>query len=433
VRRIAVVVAGIAIAGVAACANMGAPPGGPLRTTPPEVISVTPDSGAVNARAKSVVFTFDAVLNDRDVEKFFLMSPEEGRTRVIWRRNRVEVRPRHGFRANTAYSVTMLPGLQDLRGNTMKTGHTVVFSTGASIPPYLVLGRVFDWLGERVAPKAVVQVIRHPDSLRYVGVADSAGQFGIGPLAGAPYTVLAFMDNNNNRTLDRGEPWDSLSITVGGGTSPFVELLAAIRDTFPPRLMSVTASDTLNIVASFDKPLNPDWEIRADRFRLLGADSAALRIVGARRKATIDSAPRGIPGPRALPSQPNAAQPNVSPAPPVVAPRDTTPRRDTSAARRSGPVVAPAPKPSRPAPPKDVLLTLDSLTPMQSGRTYRLTAAEVRGLLGLPRTSDRVFTVPRVRVDTSRARGDTSRAPKAPARPPTGAPPRRPPGAPPSP
>ncbi|HMC55691.1 MAG TPA: Ig-like domain-containing protein [Gemmatimonadaceae bacterium] len=406
---------------------MGSPPGGPVRSTPAELIGVTPDSGAVNARVRSVVFTFDEVVNDREIEKYFMMSPEEGRTRVSWRRSRVEVKPRHGFRPNTAYSVTMLPGLQDLRGNTMRAGRTIVFSTGPSIPPYLVLGRAFDWLNERVAGKALVQVIRRPDSLPYVGVADSAGQFGIGPLAGAPYTVLAYMDNNNNRTLDRGEAWDSLSITVGGGASPFVELLLAPRDTFPPRLLTVTVSDTFTVVASFDRPINPEWEIRADRFRLVGSDSAALRIAGARRRSA-DSTSTLAPATGARPSQPGAAQPGAQQ--PGAAPqvsraiRDTTASRDSILGRR-GPVVAPTPKPSRPAPPREIVITLDSLTPMHPGRGYRLTAIDVRGLLGLPRTSERTFITPRLRVDTAKASDSTRARPGAPPRPPAG-PPRKP-------
>src|SRR5687768_12321612 len=109
---------------------MGSPPGGPERLVPPVLTAVTPESGATNVRARGVMFEFDVVVNDRDVDNYFLMSPREGTPRVIWRRDRVEVRPRREFRPNTAYSVTLLPGLADLRGNAMKTGRSVVFSTG---------------------------------------------------------------------------------------------------------------------------------------------------------------------------------------------------------------------------------------------------------------------------------------------------------------
>src|SRR6185436_8957281 len=130
VRRLVAAASAAALALGAACANLGAPPGGPPRTTPPQLLTVTPESGAVNVRAKGVVFTFDEVVSNSDLDRLFLMSPEDGRTRVNWHRNRVEVRPRHGFKQNTAYSVTLLPGLTDLRQNALKTGRTIIFSTG---------------------------------------------------------------------------------------------------------------------------------------------------------------------------------------------------------------------------------------------------------------------------------------------------------------
>lgn len=420
VRRIVVAaLAALAAFAGAACANMGAPPGGPPRTTPPELLGVAPESGSVSVRARGVVFTFDEVLADRDFEKLFTLSPEDGRTRVIWRRERIEVRPRHGFRPNTAYSVTMLPGIADLHGNILQRGRTVVFSTGPRIPRYMVLGRVFDWMAERVAPNAVVQAIRRPDSLPFVGVSDSTGQFGVGPLDAAPYTVLAFIDNNSNRTLDRGEPWDSLAIVVAGGTSPFVELLAVLRDSIPPRLLTVTARDTLTLVATFDRPLNPDLLIAPGRFRLLAADSTPLRIRTALTKAQLDSASRKTAD--SLKADSSARADSAAAAVAAVA-AGAAARRDTAALRRGAALTVPPPKPSSPPPPKEVTLSLDTLTPMHAGRAYRLTAIGVRGLLGGDRTSDRVFTVPR--ADTTRQRRDTSGArprppTQQPGRPPT--------------
>ena len=121
---------------------------------------------------------------------------------VRWRRSRVDVRPQDDFRPNTAYSITILPGVADLRGNTTTTGRTIVFSTGPTIPGFQVMGRVFDWATERVAPNAFIEVMRMPDSLRYVGTADSTGQFVVGPLEEGTYIVRAIMDNNRSRGID---------------------------------------------------------------------------------------------------------------------------------------------------------------------------------------------------------------------------------------
>src|SRR5215207_8511048 len=104
------------------CASQGAPPGGAPDSTPPEVLHITPDTGAVNVKPARVVFRFDEVVSERpqgatSLRDLFIISPRQGEPDVDWRRDAITVRARRGWRANTVYTVTMLPGLTDLRGN----------------------------------------------------------------------------------------------------------------------------------------------------------------------------------------------------------------------------------------------------------------------------------------------------------------------------
>lgn len=359
--------AAAAVCVIGGCANIGAPPGGPTRTEPPKLESVTPDSGAVNVRAEQVTFAFDAVVSDRpsgqasSLEALFIISPRDGTPRVRWERNRIEVRPRRGFQPNTAYSVTMLPGIADLRGNAVRESRTVVFSTGGSIPPYAIRGRVFDWMAERPSTGAIVEVTRQPDSVQYVGAVDSTGQFSIGPLTSGAYSVRAIVDNNRNRSLDPGEAWDSVGVIVRE-VSPFIELLAVVRDTAGPRILTADARDSVTIILNFDKPLDPAATLTPASFRVLSADSTRLGIA------------------RVLPRRPaEAAQP-----------ADTV-RPDTTA-RADAPRPAIVPRPSVPAPTVYVTLVLDSASILRTGSRYRVTAVNARGLLGGVRTSDRVLT-----------------------------------------
>ena len=397
----------LAALGALGCASIGSPPGGPERDVPPTLLSVTPESGSVNVRARNVVFEFDVVVSDRGggasgIEGQFLVSPNEGAPRVRWRRDRVEVRPRGDFRPNTAYAVTMLPGIADLRGNVLRTGKTVIFSTGPTIPPFAVLGRVFDWGNERVAPNAHVEVIRKRDSLRYIGAADSTGQFTVGPLEEGVYAVRAIMDNNRNRGLDIGEQWDSVDVTIRG-TSPFIEMLTALRDTVAPRLLTVAAPDSLTITASFDRLLDPDVPLTPASFQVLAPDSSRLRIarVLTQAQATAERV-RADSIARA-----DSAR------------RDTTRARPAPDPRTAAPAPVVEARPSRRPPPRDVVIRLDSINPLRRGATYRIVAVNARGLLGATRTSDRQLNVP-ARRDTTGAAGarrdTTTGLPAAPVR-----------------
>src|SRR5207302_101794 len=175
--------------------------------TPPHVNKVNPESGSVRQRVGAVQFGFTKVVSDApasgQLNRYFLISPTDGEPRVNWHRNRIDVRPRHGFRPNTAYSVTLLPGLADVRGNTMTEGATTVFSTGAEFPRFGITGSIFDWAGEKPAVGALVKAIARPDSsLAYVAVSDSLGQYTLGPFGAGRFTVIGFIDRNNNRALD---------------------------------------------------------------------------------------------------------------------------------------------------------------------------------------------------------------------------------------
>lgn len=402
-----------AIALVVGCASAGPPPGGPDDRLPPRVVKITPDSGAVNVRDRVATFFFDEVINDRgtgpqDIDSYFLVSPSDGTPRVNWHRSRIDVRPRHGFRANTAYTITLLPGLSDLRNNTMKTGASVVFSTGPTIPTLWIKGIVFDWVAERPAPRALIEAIT-PDSIVYLAQADTAGHFVVGPLNPGTYLVRGIVDQNQNRGLDRAEPWDSVRVTVPQAAP--VELLTAPRDTLPALLLTVAALDSVTLRLTFDRLLDPTQSFPVTNFRIIGADSVPVPILAVRTpredaevakrqaQASADSSRRAD----SLAGKPLMPLPTPTPVPPAAAP---------GAAAPAGP---PAPAtPSRPAPFTSLTLVLGRPIPPNTNYIARVTG--VRALSGKTAPSERRFTTPR--PPPVRPPSDSTAAPRA------GAPPR---------
>lgn len=386
-------------------------PGGPEDHTPPQIVRVTPDTNAVNFHGGAVDFRFDGVVSDRsgptqDLNGLFLISPRDGAPRVNWHRDHIDVRPQRDWRPNTTYTVTLLPGLADLSNNITKYSFSLVFSTGPSIPRFGILGRVFDWSAQRVAPKAIVEAIQRidstatqrADSIVYVNVADSTGQFHLGPLPAGRYAVVAFLDRNQNFKRDVGELWDSTRVDITDA-QPYLEMLAAQRDTIGPEIAAAEEVDSVTIRVTFDKPLNPDAAVDRTHFRVTTADSTTLAVVSARTLAQYQA------------DREKARNDSAATADSLAALRDTT-RRPVLPGRRPQPTrpgagAAEAIKPSRPAPSTEVMIQLALGSRLAPLTTVRVTATDMSNLLGYRKSSTRVFATPAAPSDS--AKRDTSR------------------------
>ena len=169
---------GVGMGIVGACASMQPPPGAPFDADAPVLLSASPDSGSVIANFDDdVEFQFDEVITERGLDGFVAISPRHDELSVSWKRQRVTVKPRDGWYPNAVYQVTIRAGLTDLQNNRTEEGSTIVFSTGGEIPDTRIMGSVVDWEAGRMAAGAVVEAIRLPDSLTYVGASDSLGVF----------------------------------------------------------------------------------------------------------------------------------------------------------------------------------------------------------------------------------------------------------------
>lgn len=327
------------------CASPGLPPGGPPDAAAPKLIRTTPDSGSVNVTAKSLVFVFDETVNERpagqvaDLAGLFLISPRSGSPDVSWRRGSIEVRPTRGWKKNTTYSVTLLRGLADLRGNVRDSSATVVFSTGPTIPATRISGMIFDWVAGTPASNAMVEAFTSADTLTaYTTVADSAGVFTLRALPPGVYTLRGFIDQNRNRGLDPREAWDS--VTVALRDTARRELLAVSRDTTAPSIGSVTTSDSVTVRVTLDNVVAADAPLSPALFTIVAPDSSRVPVLRVSR-APADSGKAGLP------------------------------------------------RPSRPAPIRELVLQLSR--PLRPRLEYRIGTPGLRGILGRSAPSERTF------------------------------------------
>ena len=355
-----------------ACASPGMPPGGPPDVTAPQIVKIIPDSGTVGVSPKEAIFRFDEVVSERPpaattLDDLFLISPRDGVPNVSWHRSAITVRPRRGWRPNTPYTVIMLPGIADIRGNVRNTGATTFFSTGKTIPRTRLAGHVFDWVAGTPAKGVLVESFVRPDSLHpYIALVDSSGAFATEHLPPARYTVRAYADLNKNFGIDPGEQWDSVSINLTDTAS--TTLLMFVHDSVPPRIREVSAIDSVTLRVGFDRPVDPSQTLTAANFAVIGPDSLAVPIVSA-----------GPPVKDTSPAVVSPAPPTPQPAPPRA-----PPRRDT--------VTVAKPVMPRPSPISEAVIKLQR--PLAPKTTYRVRAIGIRGLLGHTGDSERPYTTP---------------------------------------
>jgi Bacterial Ig-like domain len=412
-------------AGVVGCASEQFPPGGPERHAPPKLIELIPETNAVNVQTNRAVFRFDEVVSElpsgfESLDQLFLVSPMRRKQPVsaAWHRSHISLSPKGGYRPNTVYTITMLPGLTDLRGNTVKNEVTLTFSTGPTIPPTAVHGIVFDWVKATTAPKALIEAWAPSDTMTiWVAVADSSGRFTLPHLPPGRYTVRGYIDQNNDRKMELRELWDSTGVNLTDSAN--VELLTFIHDTIGPRISEVRIVDSLTLRIVFDKGVNVNQPITPALFTLKAKDSTAIPIasaisghaydsvLSARQRSREDSVLRADSAKRAAAGGVGA--------------RDTAAQRAREfrrQARRDSSLAARQLKPSKPSPVTDAVLTIG--TPLAPASFYRMSSLGLRNLLGYPRTAFLVFTTPKrdttSKADSTRSKADSTRG-RRPGRP----------------
>jgi hypothetical protein len=290
---------------VLACARIEPPPGGPPDRAAPRLVATRPDSFATlrgfNGEAE---FQFDEVVSEGGtpsqgqgtggLEKLVILSPTTRVPEVNWRRSRITVKPKEGWRPNRVYRVQLLPGVTDLRNNRSPDGAVLTFTTGAPRPQSTLKGLVVDWSTSRPAAGALIVASLLPDSLPYRGVADSSGRFSLGPLPAGDYYITGVLDQNQNLLQDSREAYGTARVQQGRFDAG--ELWAFAHDTVPPRIQTATADDSVSATITFTQKLDPRQRLtpKDARLRLL-PDSVPVAIVSILPKAVDDSLHRRTP------------------------------------------------------------------------------------------------------------------------------------------
>ena len=156
---------------------------------------------------------------------------------------------------------TMLPGISDLRGNADKAG----LPSSCSRPgPRSRAHRCPASCS--IGPRGIPHPTRSSRRSRIPTAPSTSiartrsGTSRSRTFRPGSFTVVGWIDANNNHDRDPHELQDSATITLKDTAR--VELLAFIHDSIGPHVVTVEVRDSLTLHATFDKPVDPGAAVR---------------------------------------------------------------------------------------------------------------------------------------------------------------------------
>ena len=279
------------------CAKEGMPPGGPVDTTPPEVISVSPqsDSTGVNLNSK-IEITFSERMSGKPTEESIFISPFPKKPfDYKWRGNRLILSPTEPLLKSKTYVVTVGTGAQDLRKNHLSESYTFAFSTGPALDYGSISGEVWMKQDDKFRTEAgisiwaylfsdTIKIDPERDKPDYVTQSDTAGKYVFRNLSVGKYRLLAVED------LNRDQIWNPDKEAVGVSTEDVelasdnvsrnhIDFILALRDTTRPSLINCQASNKNQVRLDFDENLRAESVLNPDNFKIASiSTSESLKV-----------------------------------------------------------------------------------------------------------------------------------------------------------
>jgi len=399
---------------------------------------VKPESGAVVPDFHGdAAIQFDEVIDEMaggggagtmsPLEKQVLLSPVAGPVKVGWHRTRVSVKPKEGWKRRV-YRLEIMPGFIDLRRNRTDSAKVVLFSTGPEIGHARIGGIALKWLEQAVLVRALIEAVPLPDSVGYLTMADSGGQFNLTNLQPGHYIVYAMADENGDRRRGLREAYDSVEVTLDSSSN--VALFTFPHDTVPPRPRAATSVDSISVRVEFSQALDPAKALDTTHVHLIELpDSTPVAIERILTQRVYDSlttaAAAAAAAARDTTKRPamvhdTSARPNIhppvppgTPVPPPPPPPSPPPSRAAAQGRTPAKVYVDSTLvkkllAQRAIPSDKIVIRLVQRLRPDARYVVRITGAT--NLIGKNGDGDIGFTVPKpvARDTTQRARGDTT-------------------------
>ncbi len=251
------------------CAGERPPGGGPIDTTPPEIVEVSPQPNSTGYTSPKISLEFSKYVDRRSVEESIFISPFIKDIDNDWSGKEVDLSFRKPLRKNATYVVTIGTDVVDLNNrNRMAHAYSFAFSTGAQIDRGEIRGRIYD-----EKPVGVMIFAYQLDSLNtdtlnpitlkpdYITQTGNTGEYSLTHLAFGSYRVIAVRDEFRNLVYD--PETDAMSTAPGDFRLDEADTLRSemnfqlsMEDTTPPRLVLAASKDSRHVDIQFSESLD---------------------------------------------------------------------------------------------------------------------------------------------------------------------------------
>jgi len=255
------------VIGLCSCAKVAAPMGGPVDTSPPQILSTVPaaDRTAV-AKDTPLTIEFSEPMDRRTTEDAVFIAPATS-VEMTWDGSMtLKLAVEEELAAERTYVITIGTDAKDRRGNRLETSHQFAFSTGTSLDQGTMVGRVVSVEGPQRGVSVWAYDLENFDGIvgsdapAYVTQSGSDGKFRFERLAPTSYRLLAYVDEDRDRTLGEREARGlaSMDIEVTGVDSTVAGDLHLVPAPGAPRLERVTALTRHRLLLVFEAPVEVD-------------------------------------------------------------------------------------------------------------------------------------------------------------------------------
>ena len=193
------------ISGMAGCANIGNPSGGPRDEDPPIFVSADPLPGSLNVKKTRQTLTFNELVNVKDAFSKVVVSPVGKSVPKVMASGRKITITFDSLADNTTYTVDFADAIEDNNEANKLQGFSYTFSTGDQIDTLRISGMVLDARTLEPQQEMIVGVTQNIEDSAFtmlpllrVAKTDDRGRFNIRGLAEGKYRVYALGDRDND-------------------------------------------------------------------------------------------------------------------------------------------------------------------------------------------------------------------------------------------